>query len=75
MWSIVTQARDGPPHSQCQRLASVTAMPTGVGFGTSGAEAREAAALELMGKLEAPGLHDPEVVAANQRLVTAHLGQ
>ena len=31
------------------------------------AEAREAAALELVGKLEALGLHDPEVVAAERR--------
>jgi len=44
-----------------------TAMLTGVGFGTSSAEAREAAALELMGKLEAAGLHDPEAVAAKRR--------
>ena len=36
-------------------------MPTGVGFGTS------SAALELMGKLEAIGLHDPEAVAAKRR--------
>lgn len=44
-----------------------TAMLTGVGFGTSSAEAREAAALELMGKLEAAGLHDPEAAAAKRR--------
>ena len=57
----------GPPHSRCQRPAQTTAMLTGVGFGTSSAEAREAAALELMAKLEAPGLHDPEGAAAKRR--------
>ena len=45
----MTQGRDGPPHSQCQRLAWVTSMPTGVGFGTSSVEARKAAALKWMG--------------------------
>ena len=63
----MTQRRDGPPHSQCQRLAWVTSMPTGVGFDTSSVEARKAAALELKGQLEALGLHDPEAVAANRR--------
>ena len=42
-------------------------------FGTSSAEARKAAALELMEKLEAPGLHDPEAVAAKRRCLEESL--
>ena len=38
-----------------------------VRFGTPSAEAREAAALELLGKLEASRLHDPESAAAKRR--------
>ena len=43
------------------RLAYVTAMPTGVGFSTSSAEARKAAALELMGKPQKPLLRSDGV--------------
>ena len=53
--------------------AQATAMLTGVGFGTSSAEAREATAPELMGKLEATGLHDPEAAAAKRRCVEESL--
>ena len=63
----MTQRSDGPPHSWCQRLAWITGTPTGVGLGTSSVAARKVAALELMEKLEAPGLHDPEAVGAKRR--------
>ena len=64
---MATHGRVGPPRSRCQRLAQATAMLSVVGFGTPSAEAREAAVLELLGKLEASRLHDPEAAAAKRR--------